>query len=96
MLGNSGTPGYHFKDYMQPATSSLSRAASCDLLTAWKRQETLYAKCIPTFNETLQSESFLTGAFDNYNKFLPTKKQIDGKSSINHIGTVYLLKKDRL
>ena len=46
--------GYHFKGYMQPATSSLLGAASCDLRTAWKRQDALYAECIPTFNETLQ------------------------------------------
>ena len=87
--------GHHIKGYMQPMTSSLSGAASCDLRTAWKRQDALYAECIPTFNETLQAESFSTGAFDNYNKFLPTKNQTDGKCSINHIGTAYLLKKDR-
>ena len=73
--------GYHFKGYyMQPATSSLLGAASCDLRTAWKRQDALYAKYIPTFNETLQSESFSTGAFDKYNKLLPTKNQVDGKA----------------
>ena len=56
----------------------------------------MYAKCLPTFNKTLQVESFSTGAFDNYNKLLPTKNQIDGKASTNHIRTMYLLKKDRL
>jgi len=50
---------------------------------------------MPTFNETLDSEPYTLGAFDNYNKLNPLKNQNDGKGSINHIGTAYLLKKDK-
>jgi len=50
---------------------------------------------MPTFNETLDSLPYTSGAFDNYNKLNPFKNQINGKGSINHIGTAYLLKKDK-
>jgi len=50
---------------------------------------------MPTFKETLQSEPWMSGAFDNYNEFYQQNNQIDGKSSINHIVTAYLLKKDK-
>jgi len=87
--------GYFYKGYQQPAVSSLSGGASCDIRTAWKNQDELYNKCMPTFNETLQGESCIGGAVDNFNRLVPMKNQIDNKSSINHIGTAFFCKKDK-
>ena len=76
--------GYFYKGYQQPAVSTLSGGATCNIRTAWKNQDELYDKCMPTFNETLQGESCMGGAVDNSNRLVPQKSQIDNKSSINH------------
>jgi len=87
--------GYFYKGYQQPAVSTLSGGATCDIRTVWKNQDELYTKCMPTFNETLQGESCMGGAVDNFNRLCPIKNQIDNKSSINHIGTAFFCKKDK-
>jgi len=85
--------GYFYKGYQQPAISTLSGGATCDIWTAWKNQDKLYDKCMPTFNEILQGESCMGGAVANSNRLCPQNNQIDNKSSINHIGAAFFARR---
>ena len=85
--------GHYFKGHQQPGRNSLSGAFTSTLETCWKRQNEIYERFLPSFNEELQSESTNYGSYDNYNEVLPKKNPTDGKNAITHIGTVYYAKK---
>ena len=85
--------GHYFKGHQQPGRNSLSGAFTSTLDTCWKRQNEIYEKFMPTFNEELQAEQTNYGSYDNYNQVLNKKNPTEGKNAITHIGTVYYAKK---
>ena len=86
--------GTFYKADQQSGTNSFSSTFTSHIGTFFSDLEKIYEDRLPSFMSTVEEESILFGAFDNYQKLLKKKDQTEHKAAITHIGTSYLAKKE--
>eukprot|EP00956_Cyclotella_meneghiniana_P031332 scaffold81936_cov56-Cyclotella_meneghiniana.AAC.3 len=87
--------GCYYKGHQQPGSKSFGGSFSASLPTAWGALETIYKEEFLSFMSSLEEETTLTGAFDNYQKVIPKKDITAFKSAITHVGTSHFLKMNK-
>eukprot|EP00956_Cyclotella_meneghiniana_P022470 scaffold42566_cov60-Cyclotella_meneghiniana.AAC.1 len=84
--------GYYYKGNQQPGSKSMGGMFSSSLPTSFDRLDEIYKADIEAFNNRLEFEPVLFGAFDNYQRMIQKKNQTAHKSAITHTGTAIFLK----